>query len=205
MNAVQVYFLEIAQEYHQILEKLSSSWYSQDKLEKAFIACRDGAIFQLQSYHRPQPTIEKDRSVGLNSVGLLLDRLTILSIKTWRLNQQENNDSDAMQICREHILDITGALSEAVPTKHPLNSKITIHCPSVEANIWEAAIYDLMTTNLLIWKAQEPLYCESSIEAARQFQMYVSLFPQINLRRDALIHGCDRLYWLCCNKLSEIE
>lgn len=57
------------------------------------------------------------------------------------------------------------------------------------------AIYDLMTTNLLIWKAQEPLYCGSSVEANQQFQTYWSLFPEINLKRDSLIHRCEFLYW----------
>lgn len=52
-----------------------------------------------------------------------------------------------------------------------------------------------MTTNLLIWQAQEALYCKSSVEAAQQFQAYISLFPEINLRRDALIHSCEYLYW----------
>jgi len=132
--------------------------------------------------------------VGLNSVGLLVDRLSILSIKTWCLQNIDSDRLDTIQLCKDRILDVTGALSEAIPAQN-LNSKLTIHQTSIEADEWESAIYDLMTTNSLIWKAQEALYCKSSTEAAQQFQTYMSLFPEINLRRDALVHRCEHLYW----------
>jgi len=136
-----------------------------------------------------------DRSAGLNSVGLLLDRLSILSIKAWCLDFSDTNCIDSAQLCNEQIFDVTGALSEAIPAKNSLNSKLTIYQTSVEADEWESAIYDLITINLLIWKAQEALYCQNSVEAAQQFQTYMSLFPEINLQRDALIHSCEHLYW----------
>ena len=196
MHIVQNYFLNIAQEYQQILEKIFPSWSSQEKLEQAFLSHRLIAISEFKQIHRPSHSINKsDRSVGLNSVGLLLDRLSILSIKVWYLQHLDNGHLDTIQICNDQILDVTGALSEAVPAKNSLNSKLTIHQTSVEADEWESAIYDLMTTNLLIWKAQEALYCKSSEEAAQQFQKYMSLFPEINLRRDAFICLGERLYW----------
>jgi len=196
MRTVQDYFLEIAQEYQQILEKVSPSWSSQEKLEQAFLSHRIIAITGLKNIHRPTHFIDRiDRSVGLNSVGLLIDRLSILSIKAWCLRHLDNHCLDATQLCKDQILDVTGALSEAVPAKNSLNSKLTIYQTSVEADQWESAIYDLMITNLLIWKAQEALYCKSSVEAAQQFQTYMSLFPEINLRRDAFICRCERLYW----------
>ena len=196
MHTVQDYFLEIAQEYQQILETVCLSWSSQEKLEEACLSDRHVAIARLKNIHRPPHFIDRtDRSVGLNSVGLLLDRLSILSIKAWCLQDLDNSRLDATQLCNHQILDITGALSEAVPAKNSLNSKLTIYQTSVKADEWESAIYDLMTTNLLIWKAQETLYCKSSVEAAQQFQTYMSLFPEINLRRDALIRRCEHLYW----------
>ena len=196
MHTVQDYFLEIAQEYQQILKKVASGWSSQEKLERACLSHRYFAIAGLKNIHRPPHVIDRtDRSVGLNSVGLLLDRLSILSIKAWCLRDLDNASLDATQLCNHQILDVTGALSEAVPSKNSLNSKLTIYQISVEADEWESAIYDLMTTNLLIWKAQEPLYCRSSVEAAQQFQTYMSLFPEINLKRDALIRRCEHLYW----------
>jgi len=196
MHAVQKYFLNIAQEYQQILEKVSSGWFSHEELEQAYLSHRNIAIAELKKIHRPIHSADQtDRSIGLNSVGLLLDRLSILSIKTWCLRHQVNERLDATQLCNEQIFDVTGALSEALPAKNSLNSKLTIYQTSVEADEWASAIYDLMTTNLLIWKAQEELYCKSSVEAAQQFSMYMSLFPEINLRRDALIYRCELLYW----------
>ena len=196
MRTVQNYFLEIAQEYRQILEKVFPSWSSQDKLEQAFLSHRNMAIAKLQNIDRPTHFIARtDRSVGLNSIGLLLDRLSILSIKAWCLQHRDTGTLDTIELCNNQILDITGALSEAVPAKNSLNSKLTIYQTSVEADEWESVIYDLMTTNLLIWKAQEALYCKSSIEATQHFQMYMSLFPEINLKRDTLICHCELLYW----------
>lgn len=196
MYTVQNYFLTIAQEYQQIFEKVFSGWYSQKKLEQALLSHRHVAIAGLKNIDRPTHFIDRtDRSVGLNSVGLLLDRLSILSIKAWSLKHLKNECLDATQLCKNQILDVTGALSEAVPAKNSLNSKITIYQTSVEADEWESAIYDLMSTNLLIWKAQEALYCKSSVEATQQFQAYMSLFPEINLRRDAFICRCESLYW----------
>lgn len=85
MHTVQNYFLEIAQEYRQILETVCLSWSSPEKLEEACLSDRDVAIARLKNIHRPTPFIDRtDRSVGLNSVGLLLDRLSILSIKAMR-------------------------------------------------------------------------------------------------------------------------
>ena len=196
MRTVQDYFLEIAQEYRQILEIVCLSWSSQAELERACLSHRQVAIAKLKNIDRPTHLRDKtDRNVGLNSVGLLLDRLSILSIKTWCLRHLDNNLLDAEQLYKDLILDITGALSEALPAKNSLNSKLTIYQTSIKADKWESAIYDLMTTNLLIWKAQEALYCKSSVEATQQFQMYMSLFPEINLRRDAFICRCERLYW----------
>lgn len=196
MYTVRDYFLEIAQEYQQLLEQVSLSWSSIEKLEQACLFYRHIAIAQFKNIYRPTHFVKRtDRSVGLNSIGLLLDRLSILSIKAWCLQDLDNSGLDATRLCNEQILDITGALSEAVPAKNSLNSKLTIYQTSVEADEWESAIYDLMTTNLLIWQAQEVLYCKSSVEAAQQFQTYMSLFPEINLRRDALIHRCEHLYW----------
>ncbi len=196
MHTVQNYFLEIAQEFQQILEHISPSWCFLEKLEQACCSHRHVAIAELKNVVRPTHFIARtDRSVGLNSVGLLLDRLSILSIKAWCLRDLDNSCLEATRVCNEQILDITGALSEAIPAQNCLNSKLTIYQTSVKADNWESAIYDLMTTNLLIWQAQEALYCKSSVEAVQQFQAYISLFPEINLRRDALIHSCEYLYW----------
>ncbi|MEL6438057.1 MAG: hypothetical protein AAFQ80_02205 [Cyanobacteria bacterium J06621_8] len=201
MPTVQSYFLKIAQEYQQILEKVAFSWSSQEKLEQACLSHRLVAIAKLKNIHPPTHFVDiTDRSVGLNSVGLLLDRLSILSIKVWCLQYLENSPLDAIQLCNQQILDIAGALSEALPAKNSLNSKLTIYQTSIEADEWESAVYDLMITNLLIWKAQEPLYCGSSIEATQQFPTYLSLFPEINLKRDSLICRCELLYWSAFQK-----
>lgn len=196
MCTVQDYFLEIAQKYQQILEQVSAAWSSPAKLEQALLSHRNIAIAGLKNIRRPFHSVDKiDRSVGLNSIGLLVDRLSILSIKVWCLRDQDRGRLNATQLCNDQILDVIGALSEAVPVENSLNSKLTIYQTSVEVDEWESAIYDLMTTNLLIWKAQEVLYCKSSAEATEQFKTYMSLFPEINLRRDAFISSCERLYW----------
>ena len=198
MHPVQDYFLTIAQEYQQILESIAPSWSSIAKLQQTCSVYEQVAIARFKNIDSPTHFIARiDRSVGLNSVGLLLDRLSILSIKVWCLqNTDKDRDrSKATQLCQDQILDVTGALSEAIPAQNFLNSKITIYQTSVTVNEWESAIYHLLVTNLLIWKAQEALYCRSSTEADRQFRTYMSLFPEINLRRDEFIHRCEHLYW----------
>ena len=72
MRTVQNYFLEIAQEYKKILETVSPNWSSQEKLEQALLSHRVIAIAELKNIHRPPHFVDRtDRSVGLNSVGLL--------------------------------------------------------------------------------------------------------------------------------------
>ncbi|MEQ8542292.1 MAG: hypothetical protein RIB93_33165 [Coleofasciculus sp. D1-CHI-01] len=191
------YFRQLAAAYYSFLQQVGDRWSSQSQLQAALDDYREEAIATLQSLHRPDPPPQTPPEfVGLNTVGLLSDRLSILTIKEWCLRNQNQDEEKAQRLYKTQTLDIIATLAQAPRAKSALNSKLTRHQADIHVPTWEAAIYELLAANITIWKAQEALYCHDLESRGDRFKHYVRWFPQVNVRRDALIQACETLYWL---------
>lgn len=208
------YFQSLAAAYLRYLNALRSCWSDRATLEKSLQLHRDEAIATLEALQRPalDQTVTR-RGVGLNTVGLLTDRLTILTIKEWCLRHRHRKPTAAQQLYSVQTHDILEALADAAPARGALNSKLTVHTPDLQAQTWAAAAYDLFATNVLIWKAQDYLYgtrLENELESGANAEerqgepskrshnllhIYTSWLPAMNVQRDGLIQRCERLYW----------
>ena len=204
------YFQSLATAYRNCLETLSPYWSDRHSLKTGLQRHRDEAIAILNTFQRPVlQEVSSRQGIGLNTVGLLTDRLTILTIKEWQLQYYHKNQIATQKLYDVEILDILEALANAAPAKGALNSKLTSHVSSPTAHTWTAAAYDLFATNILIWKAQDFLYNKSDDsehelrnelgnDLERSLDLlhtYTIWLPKMNLRRDALIQRCEQIYW----------
>jgi hypothetical protein len=146
----------------------------------------------------PQTTVrclrDPQRAAGLNSVGLLADRLTILVIKECRLRRHSAAKAEAIE--KFEIPEICRALSQAEPNQKTYVGKISAIRADACADSWASAYYGLLTANLLLWEAQEVLYVHD-IQAlpAEEIRAYIRWFSIGNMLRNEYIELCERLYW----------
>jgi len=156
-------------------------------------------IMQIRSLNRPIPStqIHSDTGTGLNTVGMLTDRFTILLIKEWSLRHKGNaSPVKADELFRTQTTDIIAALAKAQPGSSALNSKITSIKSSVTAVDWAEAFWGLLTTNLLMWESQEMLYIKDIGQAPYQeLRDYISWFSFSNIQRNVFIEFCEKRYW----------
>jgi hypothetical protein len=137
-----------------------------------------------------------DRAVGLNTVGMLLDRLSILAIKTWNLEKRAKAPQKARELRATQIAELVEALAGSRPGHSSINNKLTSHHTDVAAADFAEACYNLVTTNLLLWEAQEILYNHDiSVLPGDELRKYIQFFSRHNLKRNVSIEASDRLYW----------
>ncbi|MEM9450937.1 MAG: hypothetical protein AAGA75_20725 [Cyanobacteria bacterium P01_E01_bin.6] len=190
------YFRQIAAIHSDVLNTLAQHWSSQEALYTAILQQRDDAIAQTTHIQRPIPEPKTPtRGVGLNTIGLLSDRLTILVIKEWFLRHHHHDNDRATVLYETSTLDIIDTLTVAFPAKGALNVKLTLHQPTIHVTRWEEAFYDLFATNVLIWHGQEICYVNTGDASIEQLQNYMRWVPKLNIQRDELIQRCEQLYW----------
>jgi len=136
------------------------------------------------------------RSSGLNTVGMLLDRLSILTVKHWNLTYRAGAPEKARALREGQIAEIIGALVEAAPGQSSINNKMTSRVVNAGADTFGQACYGLFTTNLLLWEAQEVLY-NHDIETlpGDELRRYIRFFSRGNLERNTYIQASDETYW----------
>ena len=145
---------------------------------------------------RAQAAAGTDRAVGLNTVGMLLDRLSILAIKTWNLEKRAKAPHKAQELRETQIAELVEALAASRPGHSSINNKLTSHRTDVAAADFAEACYNLVTTNLLLWEAQEILYNHDiSALPDDELRKYIQFFSRHNLKRNVSIEASDRLYW----------
>ena len=133
---------------------------------------------------------------GLNTIGMLTDRLTILLIKEWCLRNKQNDPDKADKLFRTQTQDIIRALAHCQPGNSSLNSKITEIETDVHASDWEDAFYQLLGINLILWESQEVLYIKDiATLPCKELRDYLKWFAQGNLQRNALIELSETLFW----------
>ena len=136
------------------------------------------------------------RPAGLNTVGMLLDRLSILAIKHWNLVHRAKKPDKADELAATQIRELIGALAEARPGHSSINNKMTAHRAEAEADSFPRAFFGLLTTNLLLWEAQEILYNHDILALpCEELRAYILFFSRGNLSRNAYIQSSDQLYW----------
>lgn len=170
-------------------------------LEKAVEELRHEKIAELQAipYHlERQHDVNIHEGIGMNTVGLLVDRFSISLIKEWCLRNKDNKSKkiDPDELYRTQTADIMICLAHARPGFSSLNTKITSIQTGADANNWEEAFYGLVTTNLIIWESQEILYLKDiSILPPEELRDYIKFFSTGNMRRNELIEACERCFW----------
>lgn len=136
------------------------------------------------------------RSAGLNTTGMLLDRLSILAVKHWNLIHRSQAPDKAVALRSGQIAEIIGALTEAAPGQSSINNKMTTHAVDATASSFGDACYGLFTTNLLLWEAQEVLYNHDiSTLPSEELRAYIAFFSRGNLARNNYIQASDETYW----------
>ncbi|WP_174300687.1 hypothetical protein [Caulobacter sp. S45] len=139
---------------------------------------------------------EDQRSVGLNTVGLLLDRLSILTVKYWNLVHRRKTPHEAEALLDTQVIELIRALSWALPGESSVNNKMTNRVVTTESPDFRISYYGLATTNLLLWEAQEILYNHDiSSLPCEELRAYIDFFSRGNLERNAYIHSSDTQFW----------
>ena len=129
-------------------------------------------------------------SVGLNSVGLLLDRLTILCIRFVKHSDLLDPIED------QKIVEILHALNVSSPGLSSVNTKVTIHESRVSPNSFSDAALGLLLTNTLLWEAQEVLYMRGADSLPEsELRAYITFFAAENINRNQYIQFTEMLYW----------
>jgi hypothetical protein len=154
-----------------------------------------------QPFANPGASLARDaagagHAVGLNTVGMLLDRLSILAIKSWNLEQRAKAPEKARELRRTQIAELVEALAASRPGHSSINNKLTSHRTDVGAADFAEACTNLVITNLLLWEAQEILYNhDMSALPDEELRKYIQFFSRHNLKRNVSIEASDRLYW----------
>ena len=169
------------------------------KLAPLLQAMEGEEVVVLSALNKPPalPPQENVMGVGLNSVGMLCDRLSILIIKEWCLcNKGAHSQAKAGALRREQTLDIVEALCQARPGNSAMNTKITSQPVEATAHSWPQAFYKLLGTNLLLWEAQEVLYIRDiGALPCEELRAYIAYFSSGNLRRNEFMQKCEEFYW----------
>ncbi len=206
MDAFHSYFLDLARYGANLLNRLPIELqpqpleYALGKLAPILEEGRAAELVQLRKITRPDPltaTAASPGATGLNTIGMLADRFTILLIKEWCLRHKAGaNPEKADALFETQTLDIIGALASSRPGSSALASKITTHKSGVVAADWEEAFWGLFTTNLVIWESQEMLYIKDIGHAPEaELRSYIHWFSRGNIRRNDYMELCEKRYW----------
>jgi hypothetical protein len=137
-----------------------------------------------------------DIPVGLNTLGLLIDRFTILIIKEWMLRNKNQNPLKANELYNSQTKEIIRALAKCRKGNSSVNSKITNIKTEVTIDSWEEAYFNMLAINLVLWESQEILYIKDiSILPSEELRNYIHWFAHGNMQRNVLMELCEKKYW----------
>lgn len=134
--------------------------------------------------------------IGLNTTGMLLDRLSILAIKHWNLVNRAQKPAAADELVRTQVDELVWALARAHPGQSSINNKMTSRQVDSRAETFSDAYYGLFTTNMLLWESQEVLYNHDILALpCEELRRYIDFFSRGNLARNAYIQSSDGTFW----------
>lgn len=133
---------------------------------------------------------------GMNTIGILADRLTILLVKEWCLRHKDGKVAVADDLFRQQTMEIITVLAGTTPGIATLLEKVSSHQTGEAASSWEQAYFGLLSADILMWETQEMLY-KRNMDAvpAEELRDYIRFFSQANMQRNAHIRDCEKLYW----------
>lgn len=135
-------------------------------------------------------------AVGLNTVGFLCDRLTVLAMKEWVLAHRLSSSSKALELRNSQVVELLDALASAQPGHSSIALKVTSLEAQADAASWEEAYIGLLSINVLLWEAQEVLYAGKLQDLeCEEMRRYIMTFSEGNIRRNNFIAKCEALYW----------
>jgi hypothetical protein len=202
-DTLRGYFVRLADYSRGLLDRLPIAAEIEpiaatfSRLKPAFEAWRSSEVMQLRDLARPLPNSAADRMpAGMNSIGILADRLTILMCKEWYLRHRQLREEDADEVARTQTAEIITVLSQAQPGRAKLLEKVSTISSDAEAGSFEEAYYGLLSANILMWETQELLYVRDMESiAAEELRDYIRFFSHANMMRNAFITRCETLYW----------
>lgn len=203
----QTYFLQLADYAHELFNKLPIELepkplsYALNLLKPQVDGQKEEQVAVLRALRGEQAQLatpgNDNKWQGLNSIGMLMDRFTILLIREWSLQHKLHKNLDkARQIREEQTLDIVEAMAHAAPGSASLNSKITNIKGNASATSWEEAFYGLLTINLILWESQEVLYIKDISQLpCEELRAYIDWFSKGNIVRNEYIQLVEQLFW----------
>lgn len=203
----QTYFLQLADYAHELFNSLPIELepkplsYALNLLKPQVDGQKEEQVAVLRELRGTQEQLavpgNANKWQGLNSIGMLMDRFTILLIREWSLQHKLHKNLDkARQIREEQTLDIVEAMAHSAPGSASLNSKITNIKGDASAASWEEAFYGLLTINLILWESQEVLYIKDISQLpCEELRAYIDWFSKGNIVRNEYIQLVEQLFW----------
>ncbi len=137
-----------------------------------------------------------DIAIGMNTVGMLLDRLSILAMKHWNLVNRAKTPDKVESMLEPQVRELVQALAQSRPGRSSVNNKMTNRTADVAIDGFASAYYGLLTTNMLLWEAQEILYNHDiSMLPCEELRAYINFFSRGNIARNEYIQATDVFYW----------
>lgn len=200
----EAYFEKLAGYARRLLDQLPLERevqpldYAVTQLSGALEERRERETAQLRGLWSFTPVEGKEdpSPTGLNTIGLLSDRFTILLIREWCLRNKHNDPVKADELQRTQTWEIIRAMAQCRRGSASVNSKITHLTAGVTARDWEEAFYKLLAVNLVLWESQEVLYIRDiSVLPAEELRAYIQWFARGNVERNSLIEWVEVRFW----------
>ena len=172
--------------------------YVSEVLERAVDATRTDEVARITALDRPRPdpSAGAGRPVGMNTIGILADRLSILAIKAWFLRNKHGKAAEAHLIAQNEVEQIIAAMGQAQPGSSTLLGKVTALEVTLHNADWNESYYGLLTSNLLMWEAQESMYVNNLADQDdSEVRALLSWASYGNLRRNRYVSSCEVQYW----------
>ena len=136
--------------------------------------------------------------LGMNSPGILWDRLTILHCKSIFTGPQSphrrTKDHSHLGDVTVEISDVLKALHEAKPAKNVLLAKEATQRQSAPPSLGQA-LWDLQVSNVAMWINQDLLYTvDVNRVNEKRLRNYIKFFSVANRRRNTAIEHVELVY-----------
>lgn len=201
-DAVTDYFERLARYSHDFLDRLPIERRPQKigevmgTLQPALDGARPTATAELGAMARPAPVRRPPAPAGMNTIGLLADRLTILCVKVWNVRNKQGDAAAADKLHATHVKQVVDCMATCVEGEKDLLKKVTKLKTDLTIASWEDAYYGLLASNILLWEAQEILYLRDLNEVpCEELREYIKWFSYGNIDRNACISACEAFYW----------
>lgn len=201
---IRDYFVQVAEYSRTLMDRLPIPGAIQPiaetfgTLKPALDSWQAREIATLAALNRPAPdrTVRTDVPAGMNTIGILADRLTILMCKEWYLRNRNGKAAAADELFRTQTMDIITAMAHVTPGHAKLLEKVSNIRTDAVAGSFEEAYYGLLAANILMWETQEMLYTRDMESVpAEELRDYIRFFSQANMLRNAHIAHSETLYW----------